>query len=91
MAKGSRLILACAPKEIHNHNDNKISLTSGTGGLVLSSSADVRVHHILTLEKTIGEPNVGPLTGSLMNSGSIDSDSKLWFFNGTEWKERAVV
>jgi len=70
---------------------NTIQITTGGGGLILSSSADVRVNHMLTLEKTIGNPTASPLTGSMMNSGSIGTDSKLWFFNGTEWKEIAFV
>jgi hypothetical protein len=70
---------------------NTIQITTGGGGLILSSSADVRVNHMLTLEKTIGNPSASPLTGSMMNSGSIGTDSKLWFFNGTEWKEIQFV
>ena len=70
---------------------NTIQITTGGGGLILSSSADVRVNHMLTLEKTIGNPSASPLTGSMMNSGSVTEDSKLWFFNGTEWKEISFV
>jgi hypothetical protein len=86
---GTPIISAATLLEINAGNN--VSITAGAGGLILSSSADVRVNHMLTLEKTIGNPSASPLTGSMMNSGSIDSDSKLWFFNGTEWKEIAFV
>jgi hypothetical protein len=68
-----------------------VEITAGDDGLILSSSADVRVNDMLTLEKTIGNPSTLPSTGSMMNSGSIDSDSKLWFYNGTDWKEVQFV
>jgi|TARA_B110000240_G_scaffold31359_1_gene33552 hypothetical protein len=68
-----------------------VEITAGDDGLILSSSADVRVNDMLTLEKTIGNPTTLPSTGSMMNSGSIDSDSKLWFYNGTAWKEVQFV
>jgi len=74
-----------------NIDGGGINLTAAGSGVILSSSADITVNYMLTLGKTIGEPTTSPVTGSIMNSGSIDSDSKLWFFNGTEWKEIAFV
>ena len=74
-----------------NIDGGGINLTAAGSGMILSSSTDITVNHMLTLGKTIGEPSTSPVTGSIMNSGSIDSDSKLWFFNGTEWKEIAFV
>ena len=74
-----------------NIDGGGINLTAAGSGIILSSSADITVNYMLNLGKTIGEPTTSPATGSIMNSGSIDSDSKLWFFNGTEWKEIAFV
>ena len=74
-----------------NIDGGGINLTAAGSGVILSSSADITVNYMLNLGKTIGEPTTSPATGSIMNSGSIDSDSKLWFFNGTEWKEIAFV
>ena len=74
-----------------NIDGGGINLTAAGSGIILSSSADITVNYMLNLGKTIGEPTISPATGSIMNSGSIDSDSKLWFFNGTEWKEIAFV
>ena len=70
---------------------NSISLTSGINGTFLSSSGEIRIQNLLTIDKTIGDSISTPLTGSIMNSGSVDDDTKLWFFNGTEWKEIAFV
>ena len=86
---GTPIINAATLLEINA--GNSVSITAGAGGLILSSSADVRVNTMLTIEKTIGNPSASPLTGSMMNSGSIDSDSKLWFYNGTVWKEISFV
>ena len=70
---------------------NSITLTSGINGTFLSSSAEIRIQNLLTIDKTIGDSIPTPLTGSIMNSGSVTEDTKLWFFNGTEWKEIAFV
>ena len=86
---GTPILSAATTLEINS--GNSIEIKTGAGGLILSSSADVRIEKLLTLEKVIGDLGISPLTGSIMNSGSIDSDSKLWFFNGTEWKEIAFV
>ena len=86
---GTPTISAAADLEINA--GNSITLTSGINGTFLSSSAEIRIQNLLTIDKTIGESLTTPLTGSIMNSGSVIGDSKLWFFNGTEWKEIAFV
>ena len=80
-----------AVSDINIVGDNFISLTSGLSGTMLSSSAEVTIDNILTLSTTIGETPELPPTGSIMSSGSLIDDTKLWFFNGTEWKEIAFV
>ena len=80
-----------ASNDINIKGSNSIDLTAGISGLILSSSKSITVDNLLNISKTIGDNPFSPVTGSIMNSGSIDSDSKLWFYNGSEWKEIAFV
>jgi hypothetical protein len=80
-----------AVSDINIVGDNFISLTSGLSGTMLSSSAEVTIDNILTLSTTIGETPTLPPTGSIMSSGSLIGDTKLYYFNGTIWKEVAFV
>jgi len=80
-----------ASNNINIKGSNSIDLTAGISGLILSSSKSITVDNLLNISKTIGDNPFSPVTGSIMNSGSIDSDSKLWFYNGSEWKEIAFV
>lgn len=80
-----------AVSDINIVGDNFISLTSGLSGTMLSSSAEVTINNILTLSTTIGETPQLPPTGSIMSSGSLIGDTKLYYFNGTIWKEVAFV
>ena len=80
-----------AVSDINIVGDNFISLTSGLSGTMLSSSAEVTIDNILTLSTTIGETPELPPTGSIMSSGSLIGDTKLYYFNGTIWKEVAFV
>jgi hypothetical protein len=80
-----------ASNNININGSNSIDLTAGISGLMLSSSKSITVDNLLNISKTIGDNPFSPVTGSIMNSGSIDSDSKLWFYNGSEWKEIAFV
>ena len=68
-----------------------LDLTAATEITLTSAGDGVVIEDVLVLNKVIGDNPTLPLTGSLMNSGSIDGDTKLWFFNGTSWKEVAFV
>jgi hypothetical protein len=68
-----------------------LDLTAATEITLTSAGDGVVIEDVLVLNKIIGDTPTLPLTGSLMNSGSIDGDTKLWFFNGTSWKEVAFV
>jgi hypothetical protein len=73
-------------------SDTTLDITAG-GSITITPNAgtNVTIEDVLVLNKVIGDSPTLPPTGSLMNSGSINSDSKLWFFNGTTWKEVAFV
>jgi hypothetical protein len=68
-----------------------LDISAATEVYISSTGDGVVIEDILVLNKVIGDTPTAPLTGSLMNSGSVDDDTKLWFFNGTEWKEVAFV
>jgi len=68
-----------------------LDISAATEVYITSTGNGVVIEDIMVLNKVIGDAPTSPLTGSLMNSGSVDEDTKLWFFNGTEWKEIAFV
>ena len=68
-----------------------LDISAATEVYITSTGDGVVIEDILVLNKVIGDAPNAPLTGSLMNSGSVDDNTKLWFFNGTEWKEVAFV
>ena len=68
-----------------------LDISAATEVYITSTGNGVVIEDIMVLNKVIGDAPTSPLTGSLMNSGSVDDDTKLWFFNGTEWKEIAFV
>jgi len=68
-----------------------LDISAATEVYITSTGNGVVIEDIMVLNKVIGDAPTAPLTGSLMNSGSVDDDTKLWFFNGTQWKEIAFV
>lgn len=73
-------------------SDTTLDITSnGSVTITPTTGNNVIIEDVLVLNKVIGNSPILPPTGSLMNSGSINGDSKLWFFNGTIWKEISFV